>query len=89
MRSILRSDITSVIGFTLCVLTGVLCLGATALSAEESAAPAGETLLADPEYDPAAESQAVSAGEARKPWLITPTLSADPKLGANVGALVA
>ena len=24
-----------------------------------------------------------------KPWLITPTLSADPKLGANIGALVA
>ena len=89
MRSILRSDTASVIGFTLCVLTSVLCLGATALSAEESAAPAGETLLADPDYDPTAESQAVSAGEARKPWLITPTLSADPKLGANVGALIA
>ena len=25
----------------------------------------------------------------QKPWLITPTLSADPKLGANIGALVA
>ena len=24
-----------------------------------------------------------------KPWLITPTLSADPKLGANVGGLIA
>lgn len=24
-----------------------------------------------------------------KPWLITPTIAADPKLGANVGALVA
>lgn len=37
----------------------------------------------------AAESQAVPAGEDRKPWLITPTLSADPKLGANVGVLIA
>ena len=24
-----------------------------------------------------------------KPWLITPTIAADPKLGANVGGLVA
>lgn len=49
MTSILRSGTTSVIGFTLCVLIGVSCLGTPALSAEEEAPPADETLLADAE----------------------------------------
>ena len=34
-------------------------------------------------------SSAGEDGERVRPWLITPTVSADPKLGANVGALVA
>ena len=46
-------------------------------------------LQADTDQDPATDSAAGPTGEAKKPWLITPTLSADPKLGANVGGLVA
>ena len=34
-------------------------------------------------------SSAGEDGERVRPWLITPTVSANPKLGANVGALVA
>ena len=37
----------------------------------------------------ATEPGPLEAAKQDKPWLITPTLSADPKLGANVGALIA
>jgi hypothetical protein len=63
--------------------------GAPALLAQEDAQPADEAPLGDAENDSAREPQDGSNAEARKPWLITPTLSADPKLGANVGALIA
>ena len=35
------------------------------------------------------KSDEVAPAGKPKPWLITPTLSADPKLGANVGGLIA
>jgi len=37
----------------------------------------------------ATEPGTLDAAKQDKPWLIAPTLSADPKLGANVGALIA
>ena len=35
------------------------------------------------------EAERAASAVKLKPWLITPTLSADPKLGANVGGLIA
>ena len=89
MTSILRSDATSAMGFTLGFVIGVSCFGSPASSAGEDPSPAEEMLQADTDQDPATDSAAGPTGEAKKPWLITPTLSADPKLGANVGGLVA
>ena len=46
----------------------------------------------DPTTEQTGEDQEIeepSPAAKPKPWLITPTLSADPKLGANVGGLVA
>ena len=44
------------------------------------------------EQTPASTEQAIDEPKPetkQKPWLITPTLSADPKLGANIGGLIA
>ena len=89
MTSLLRSDAACAIRLTLFVLMCVSCYGASADSAQEDAQPADEAPLADAENDSAQDSPSGPDAPARKPWLITPTLSADPKLGANVGALVA
>ena len=89
MTSILRSDATSALGFTLGFVIGFAFLGSPPSSAGEDPSPAEEMLQADTDQDPATDSAAGPTGEAKKPWLITPTLSADPKLGANVGGLVA
>lgn len=89
MTSILQSDATLSIGFIRCFLICIACFGAPALSTEEDAPIADDAVLEDARYDLAPDAQADPAGDARKPWLITPTLSADPKLGANVGGLVA
>ena len=89
MTSILRSDATSALGFTLGFVIGFAFLGSPPSSAGEGPSPAEEMLQADTDQDPATDSAAGPTGEAKKPWLITPTLSADPKLGANVGGLVA
>ena len=89
MTSILRSDATSALGFTLGFVIGFSFLGSPPSSAGEDPSPAEEMLQADTDQDPAKDSAAGPTGEAKKPWLITPTLSADPKLGANVGGLVA
>ena len=60
------------------------------------AAPHGAARTASAEQYPPEETTQTSApsepdGEADpvKPWLITPTLAADPKLGANVGGVAA
>ena len=89
MTSILRSDATSALGFTLGFVIGFAFFGSPPSSAGEGPSPAEEMLQADTDQDPATDSAAGPTGEAKKPWLITPTLSADPKLGANVGGLVA
>ena len=89
MTSILRSDATSALGFTLGFVIGFSLFGSPASSAGEDPSPTEEMLQADTDQDPATDSAAGPTGEAKKPWLITPTLSADPKLGANVGGLVA
>ena len=89
MTSILRSDATSALGFTLGFVIGFAFFGSPPSSAGEGPSPAEEMLQADTDQDPATDSAAGPTGEAKKPWLITPTLSADPKLGANVGALIA
>ena len=89
MTSILQSDATLSIGFIRCFLICIACFGAPALSTEEDAPIADDAVLEDARYDLAPDAQADPAGDARKPWLITPTLSADPKLGANVGGLLA
>ena len=89
MTSILRSDATSALGFTLGFVIGFSFFGSPASSAGEDPSPTEEMLQADTDQDPATDSAAGPTGEAQKPWLITPTLSADPKLGANVGGLVA
>ena len=89
MTSILRSDATSALGFTLGFVIGFSLFGSPASSAGEDPSPTEEMLQADTDQDPAKDSAAGPTGEAKKPWLITPTLSADPKLGANVGGLVA
>jgi len=89
MTSLLRSDAACAIRLTLFVLMCVSCCGASADSAQEGAQTVDEAPLADAENDSAQDSPSDPDAPARKPWLITPTLSADPKLGANVGALVA
>ena len=89
MTSLLRSDAACAIRLTLFVLMAVSCYGASADSAQEGAQAVDEAPLADAENDSAQDSPSGPDAPARKPWLITPTLSADPKLGANVGALVA
>ena len=89
MTSLLRSNAACAIRLTLRVLMCVSCFGAPALLAQEGAQTVGEAPLADAENDSAQDSPSGPDAPARKPWLITPTLSADPKLGANVGALVA
>jgi hypothetical protein len=89
MTSLLRSDAACAIRLTLFVLMAVSCYGASADSAQEGAQTVDEAPLADAENDSAQDSPSGPDAPARKPWLITPTLSADPKLGANVGALVA
>ena len=89
MATLQWSDAACAVRLTLCVLIAASCFGVPALSAQETAPPADEAPLADAENESASDPQAGPGGEARKPWLITPTLSADPKLGANVGALVA
>ena len=89
MTSLLRSDAACAIRLTLFVLMCVSCYGASADSAQEGAQTVDEASLADAENDSAQDSPSGPDAPARKPWLITPTLSADPKLGANVGALVA
>ena len=89
MTSLLRSDAACAIRLTLFVLMCVSCYGASADSAQEGAQTVDEAPLADAENDSAQDSPSGPDAPARKPWLITPTLSADPKLGANVGALVA
>ena len=64
----------------LCLLLGsilstpVLAQQVTDISPTEEQTEANEAAATPPEL---------------KPWLITPTLSADPKLGANVGGLIA
>ena len=52
--------------------------------------PPSENSLAE-QYEAEAEVEAeeVTPAVELKPWLITPTLSADPKLGTNVGGLIA
>ena len=89
MTSLQWSGAACAVRLTLCVLIGASCFGVPALSAQEAKDPADKAPLADAKHDPALDSQTGPDGEARKPWLITPTLSADPKLGANVGALIA
>jgi hypothetical protein len=89
MTSLQWSVAAFAIRLTLRVLIGVSCFSIPALSASGDAYPADEPPLADAENDPALDSQAGQDENTRKPWLITPTLSADPKLGANVGALIA
>ena len=89
MTSLQWSGAACAARLTLCVLIGASCFGVPALSAQEAKDPADKAPLADAKHDPALDSQTGPDGEARKPWLITPTLSADPKLGANVGALIA
>ena len=89
MKSLLRSDAACAIRLTLRVLMCVSCFGTPALLAQEGAPTVDEAPLADAENDSAQDSPSGPDAPARKPWLITPTLSADPKLGANVGALVA
>ena len=89
MTSLQWSDAAFAIRLTLRVLIGVSCFSIPALSASGDAYPADGPPLADAENDPALDSQAGQDENTRKPWLITPTLSADPKLGANVGALIA
>ena len=89
MTSILQSDPTLSIGFIRCFFISIACFGAHGLSAEEDAPIADDALLEDTQSNLAPDAQAGPAEETRKPWLITPTLSADPKLGANVGALIA
>ena len=41
------------------------------------------------QYEAQVEVEEVAPAVELKPWLITPTLSADPKLGTNVGGLIA
>ena len=89
MTSLQWSGAACAVRLTLCVLIGASCFGVPALSAQDAKDPADKAPLADAKHDPALDSQTGPDGEARKPWLITPTLSADPKLGANVGALIA
>ena len=89
MTSLLRSDAACAIRLTLRVLMCVSCFGTPALLAQEGAQTVDEAPLADADNDSAQDSPSGPDAPARKPWLITPTLSADPKLGANVGALVA
>ena len=89
MTSLLRSDAPCAIRLTLFALLCVFYCGAPAVSAQEDAQAVDEAPLADAENDSAQDSPSGPDAEARKPWLITPTLSADPKLGANVGALIA
>ena len=71
------------------ILVAALLLGVTSLtqaqpSQTEDAQPddTDETFLADAD-------EAEANNPKLKPWLITPTIAADPKLGANVGGLVA
>ena len=79
MTSILRSDATSAMGFTLGFVIGFPVFGSPLHQRGEGPSPAEEMLQADTDQDPATDSAAGPTGEARKPWLITPTLSADPK----------
>ena len=71
------------------ILVAALLLGVTSLtqaqpSQTEDAQPddTDETFLADAD-------EAEANNPKLKPWLITPTIAADPKLGTNVGGLVA
>ena len=89
MTTLQWSDAACAVRLTLCVLIAASCFGVPTLSAQEAAQPADGAPLADAEHDPDLDSQAGPEEASRKPWLITPTLSADPKLGANAGALVA
>jgi len=61
------------------------CVSPASLHAQEVAdegPPAEQTGQDEESYEAAPAAKP-------KPWLITPTLSADPKLGANVGGLIA
>ena len=62
------------------MLSMVMSLGAEAQEAEAAEQTPASTEEVIDEATPEAK---------QKPWLITPTLSADPKLGANIGGLVA
>ena len=76
-----RSITEAALCWTVCIMLAAPHVAAQTASAEQY--PPEETT----------ETSATSApdGEAApaKPWLITPTLAADPKLGANVGGVVA
>jgi len=62
------------------LLSTPMATGAEALGAETpEQLPPSKANVAD---EPSPETK-------QKPWLITPTLSADPKLGANIGGLIA
>ena len=70
----------------------VLFLSALALLASTASVP---VVASDPNdsSDGASAREETGATDspaaANKPWLITPTVSADPKLGANVGGIIA
>jgi hypothetical protein len=52
-------------------------------------AHAQEVTNIDPTEEQTEANEEAATPPQLKPWLITPTLSADPKLGANVGGLIA
>ena len=70
-------------------LLGLLCVLCVAVSASLAGSVRSEEALREQSDLDATEPGTLEAPKKDKPWLITPTLSADPKLGANVGALIA
>jgi len=73
---------------TVAALCWTIC---TMLATPHVAAQTASTEQYPPEETTETSATSAPDGEAApaKPWLITPTLAADPKLGANVGGVVA
>ncbi len=69
------------LGLLLALWAAIFMFFPTSVRSEE--APSDQSDLDATEPGP------IEAAKRDKPWLITPTLSADPKLGSNVGALIA
>ena len=77
----LRLIAAAALCWTVCMMLAAPHVAAETASTEQY--PREETTQTSATSEPDGEPAAV------KPWLITPTLAADTKLGANVGGVVA